>query len=667
MGILTEIDQNKTRKRFTKTIIFIVFIILSSGAYYIYNKQKNTISNHKFTTVIKKDLSLNFSSDGKVYYKDQYELNFQTSGVLQNIYKNEGDNVKKGEIIASLDDKYLKINVDKASIALDTARANLNAKIATKGQVSDVNISKEQLKSSETSLDTTIKQGEKDVETAKANLDNVTLSYNNLKESVKQDLETAIKNVETKQKDLDNSKDNLQSIIDSESLNVKNAQEKTITEINIALPLIEKYIRDTDVLLGITDQNRSLNDSFENFLGAKDITTKSLAENSFNLAFVNYQNYKNEWTLYQENIDLSQVGLQSNKVLSILDNVDSMLKNTKEMLKNSISSLPNFSQSVIDGYILNIDSNINGLQFEIQKIVTVSQNIDSALSNLDTKKISAENQIKSAELQLEQANISLDKIKVQSNNSLDDLDQKYNLAKIALETANTRLQNNIDLANSQINISKANLDYKTSKFDARELEPYYTAIKNAQKGLEESKARLDDAYLRSPIDGKIGKLSSAKIGTNIQVNPNSPFVVIIKKDSLYIEAKIEEGDIKNIKINQEVKITFNSLEGVELKGKVSYISDKAETDINGIVTYKVEVIFENMDSSVKEGFTTQLYFLIEKKNNILVLPMESVLIENGVSSVTLEDNTKKIIQTGINDGDYIEIINGLSEGDKVIY
>jgi hypothetical protein len=199
------------------------------------------------------------------------------------------------------------------------------------------------------------------------------------------------------------------------------------------------------------------------------------------------------------------------------------------------------------------------------------------------------------------------------------------------------------------------------------LEPYYTAIKNAQKWLEESKARLDDAYLRSPIDWKIWKLSSAKIWTNIQVNPNSPFVVIIKKDSLYIEAKIEEWDIKNIKINQEVKITFNSLEWVELKWKVSYISDKAETDINWIVTYKVEVIFENMDSSVKEWFTTQLYFLIEKKNNILVLPMESVLIENWVSSVTLEDNTKKIIQTWINDWDYIEIINWLSEWDKVIY
>ena len=44
-----------------------------------------------------------------------------------------------------------------------------------------------------------------------------------------------------------------------------------------------------------------------------------------------------------------------------------------------------------------------------------------------------------------------------------------------------------------------------------------------------------------------------------------------------------------------------------------FISDKAETDANGIVSYKVEVSIAEMNPLVKEGFTTQIQFVEQKK------------------------------------------------------
>ncbi|MDD3302670.1 MAG: efflux RND transporter periplasmic adaptor subunit [Candidatus Gracilibacteria bacterium] len=666
MGVLSEVNLNKKRKRYTRIIIFVVFLFVVVSFYY-YNKHTNVVIDYKVANVSTKDIVSTLSNDGKVYYKDQYDLNFKIAGVLNNIYKKEGDEVKKGEVIASLDDKYLKIDVEKASIALETANANLKAKQATKGQKTDINIYQEQLNSSLVSYDSVLQQGDKEIEIAKLNLDTVKLSLSNLKQTIIQDIDNANKTVEARQKDLDNANDNYSNSIETYSLQLKNSQEKLVTEMDIVNPLIDKYLRDIDVLLGITDLNKSFNDGFENFLGAKKSSTKSSVIATYNTISSLYKKFIDDYGIYKNNLDYNNVLNYSLRQLELLNDLNLLYEQTKDMLKNSIASSPNFTQTIIDSYILNMDSGISGIKNEIQGLTILEQGVDSSKLLYDTNLVTYANLIKTAEIQLEQSKISLQKIKEQSKTNLDDITQKYNQAKLNLNTVETTVLNNKEIANSQVQVSKANLENKVVSFDERELEPYYTAIKNAKKTLDEANLRLQDAYLYSPIDGKIGKLSITNVGTNILVNPVTPFVVIINKNSLYIESKVEEGDIGKVFLGQNVKIAFNSIDGLVLTGKVSYISDKADIDTNGIVTYKVEILFDKLDDRVKEGFTSQLAFIIDERKNILSLPLETVKTENGESSVTMLDDSIKVVQTGIDDGDNIEIISGLKLGDSVKY
>ncbi|MDD5769454.1 MAG: HlyD family efflux transporter periplasmic adaptor subunit [Candidatus Gracilibacteria bacterium] len=662
MGVLKDIEQNNRKKKFKLFLLIFLIGIGILGYVYFYQK-KSQVDVFKSATANNRTIYSTLTSDGKVYYKEQYDLNFQTTGTLAKLYKSEGDEVKTGEIIAKLDDKYLQINLDKANIALKTANANLNAKLATKGQKTDINISEEQLKSTQTSLETNIKEGQINVKNAQDNADFLLISLNNTKESNLKDIENAQKNIESKQKDLENAQINLQTIISTENLNIKNTIEKSQIEINSSIPLFETYLRDIDLIIGVSNQNKNLNDSFEIYLGAKNSQTKIQAEDYYNKSYLALNKYKSEWSLYNEGNDIKQY---LENILLLINNINDALENTLEMLKNSISS-SDFSQSTIDSYILNIQTDINALNFEKQKLIGVNQNIDSSKLLLETKTINQNNSISSLELQIEQSKTALDKVKLQSKTTIDDLEQKYSQALTTLSGAKIKLQNNIDLSNAQIDISKANLNNKISSFDNRELQPYYTAIQNAKVGVEEARKRLSDTSLLSPINGKIAKLNISKVGTIISSNSINPFVIIINKDSLYIEAKIEEGDIGNIYLGQNVNLTFNSINDLELTGKVSYISDKAETDINGIVTYKVEVLFDKVNPKVKEGFTTQIYFILSKAENVLCLPTEVIKTENGISSVILKNKTTRTVKLGISDGDFVQILDGLKVGDEVIY
>lgn len=661
MWILKDINQNNRNKNIKYIIIFL-FIVIWIIYYYLY-QNKSPVEVFKSATVWQKTIYSTLSSDGKVYYKEQYELNFQTTGTLSKIYKKEWDEVKKWEKVAKLDDTYLQINLDKANIAFQNAKANLNAKLATKPQKTDINISEEQLKSAQITLNTNIKQWKIDIENAQNNLDSIMISFNNAKITSEKDIENVYQNLISKEKDLEIAKSNLETITSTENLNIQNIIEKTKIEIESSIPLFEKYLRDIDLIVGVSKQNQSLNDSYEIYLWAKDTSTKYIAENSYRNSYSLLDMFIVDWNWYNYEKDIMPY---LDNILSVISNIDYSLESTSNMLKNSISN-SNFTQNIIDTYILNIETDINWLNSQKQKIVLDNQAIKSSKLSLETKIVNQNNNISLLELQIDQSKIALDKINIQSKSLLDDWEQKYSLAKNTLSWSIIKLQNNIDASTAQINISKAILDNKISLFDTRELEPYYVAINNAKKWIDEAQKRLWDATLISPIDWIIAKLNIQKIWTNIPINSINPFVIIINKNSLYIKAKIEEWDIWKIFLNQNVKITFNSVDNLELYWKVNFISDKSETDNNWIVSYDVEILFDTINPKIKEWFTSQIYFILLKAENVLSLPIESIKSENNISTVILKDKTVKPIKLWINDGDFVQVLEWLNVWDIVMY
>jgi hypothetical protein len=100
---------------------------------------------------------------------------------------------------------------------------------------------------------------------------------------------------------------------------------------------------------------------------------------------------------------------------------------------------------------------------------------------------------------------------------------------------------------------------------------------------------------------------------------------------------------------------------------VNYISDKAETDVNNIVTYKVEIAFDSKDSWAKEWFTTQIAFDLIRKTGVLSIPIEAIKEEWWVSKVTLLSKQTQSIKTWINDWNYMEVAEWLKEWDIIRY
>lgn len=633
MWILNDIEKHKKAKKYPKIIAWIVILLTIWYFWYAnFLWEKETVEKIELKTfsVTTWDLKTSISWDGKVLYKEDYNLNFPISWTVKSISKDEWELVKANEIIATLDTTYLELAVDKAEIALQKSNADLTAK-RNQYSSSDIQLSKDQLNS------------------VKANLENVKLAWNVDITNAESAIKTAEISLSSAQIDLDIANSNLNLIKIQEEEKYDNKLEDIISTIWTNVSFIKEIILKVDTLLWITDENEDKNDDFEDYLWAKDNTIKNLTIEKFNEVNNNFILFWKEWKLYRAwEEDLTKANYFLDKAENNTKMINTLLSHTLETIKNSIPSANSLTETQINNYINEYENSIIDVKKEIHDLSTAEQNAEEQKTTLETKIVTQENIISSQKSKYELAV------------------QKLNEVKINLENAILKSTNNLSLAEQQIVISETSLLTKTESPSFSELAPFYSNIENAKKTLEETKKRLEDAVLRSPIDGKIVKIEW-NIGSFVGWDKEISFVTITNNNKFYVESYVEELDITRILEDAKVYLSFDAIDWVNLEWKVYFISDKSTTDNNWIVTYKVEMSFDPKNSWVREWMTTYVDYITNEVKNIKIIPVWAVKPVNGKPSVQLEDGIWKPVITWFTDSKMVEIMSWLEKGEKIIY
>ncbi|MDD5213016.1 MAG: efflux RND transporter periplasmic adaptor subunit [Candidatus Gracilibacteria bacterium] len=670
MGLISDIQAKKHKSLLLKIIIGLL-IFGGVYSYYAYNKSKNANLNtpvYKTYTPVKGDLETSMEADGKVYYKDYYSLSFPVSGTIKEINKKEGDKVAKGEIIARLDDTYYSLAVSKAEISLQNAKANLNAKIASKASSADLNVLKEQVNNADASLDLSKGLESANIDQAKKAMDLASISLNSLKDDLANtknlqtsDIKTQNQTIDSINLELQNLKKERDRTKSQDDLSLSNMQSQAKLQIDLLLDYVDKYIKESDYILGATDENKYKNDNFETYLGAKNTSIKTNAENALRQTISNYAVFQNN---YAKQTDIQ---MSLSEAISLADSMNNTLDLTLQTLKNSISS-SSFPDATINTYTTSFETYLTTLKTIKQAVVADSQQISSQIKLASDKEANINDNISLLETKLSLAQTGLDKLDTSNSSSITSLQNKlktaqttYEQAKLNYENALSKAQNSLKVSSSQVSVTQANLQAKKSNYSQAELAPYYTAIDEAKRNLKEVQARLDDTILKASSDGTISEIDG-NIGE--LANTNKVFANIINAKNIYIESYVEETDIANVKLNQKVKLSFDAIENLSLTGVVAYISDKSTIDTSGIVTYKVKIKFDNSKSLVKEGMTANINYITNELKNVLLVPSEAIV---GQKVFSLDKNAQVQIQTGFSNGDFTQILSGLKEGEKIRY
>ena len=618
------------KKLFSKKTLILIIIaaVLGGGGYYYYstkNAKKTTVAVKK-TAVVKKDnLQIAVDTTGKVVAKDGVELSFSnndSSAEVEGVYVKEGQNVKKGDKIASIKTSSLEFELRNALASYQSALASYKTKVdgATDKEKDD----------SKNSIDQ-----------AKLGLQQAQISLTQSQLSLTQTQANGEKSIKSAENQVATALNNLNNSADQRTTNVNNGYTALVTTIKSININLVKSLGDADSILGVSDEG--INDKFEKMLGVKNIGTYATAKTSYLKAQKSRDALNTAVLALDGNSSQADIEAAATKAGAALSTMDTLLYDTKSTLDASVVSA-DFSQNDLDSFKSKISSDRS----------EVTNNQSSLTNNIQTIVNAKKDQ-------------SNDQLTYQK--ALDDLESAKNDAKQNLATS----QNNIANAESNIegkklSLSSAELSYKNliAPISANDLAAAKAQLTQASISVDKAKYNIEQATLTSPIDGVVAALNYKK-GDIVTDNTKS-MATILNKDTLYIEVNVEESDISKVKVGQKAETTFDAIDGLTLNGEVSFISLTSSSSSNGIVTYLVRVVFDKSGhDEVREGMTADVKLITSEANNVLTVPVDAVRNVKDQASVEKEDGTYAPVVTGFTDGTKVEIKSGLNLGDKIIY
>lgn len=166
----------------------------------------------------------------------------------------------------------------------------------------------------------------------------------------------------------------------------------------------------------------------------------------------------------------------------------------------------------------------------------------------------------------------------------------------------------------------------------------------------------------APIKGTI-ILRSVEAGQSF-ASTDSIFTMA---DRLAVKANVDETDIAQVKINQKAIITLDAYPNNPIEGKVSHLAYDA-TLTNNVTTYEVDVIPNQIPDFMRSGMTSNVSIEVDGKKDVLLIPKSTLIADEEGTGVLTKNGDKKTfaaIQTGLDDGKFIEVVSGLTENDIV--
>jgi len=169
--------------------------------------------------------------------------------------------------------------------------------------------------------------------------------------------------------------------------------------------------------------------------------------------------------------------------------------------------------------------------------------------------------------------------------------------------------------------------------------------------------------LNSPIDGIVVE-RNATIGAS--VGTEASLFKIIDLSRVWVDANVFEKDLQRVRLGQQVKLTVPAFPGSTFSGKVILVNSVVDPDTR---TVKVRTEVPNPDGRLKPDMFANVEIITDVNRAAISIPQSAVLNDNGQTVVFVAEGKgyqKRQVHTGIQNGDWVEIIDGLNAGDKLV-
>lgn len=181
--------------------------------------------------------------------------------------------------------------------------------------------------------------------------------------------------------------------------------------------------------------------------------------------------------------------------------------------------------------------------------------------------------------------------------------------------------------------------------------------------IDELKITLSNTTIVSPVDGFVGRRN---LDQGAFAGANTVILQVVDIGTVRMVSNLVEKDFKRITQGVQALVEVDAFPGEQFAGVVSRVAPVFDAATR---TASMEIEVPNPGYRLKPGMYARVRLTAQRKADALTIPRTAVVDSEGRRGVFLPDGqTAKFqpVQTGLQDNDRVEIVEGLADGQRVI-
>lgn len=275
------------------------------------------------------------------------------------------------------------------------------------------------------------------------------------------------------------------------------------------------------------------------------------------------------------------------------------------------------------------------------------------------------------ELQKSEAELQSARAQMQSAQALLKQKRQALTRQLALDSDGSGIKSNLEDAQAQFDIQVAQLKVNEA------------LIVQAQTALDTAKANVGYTQITAPISGEVLGIVT-KEGQTIVSSQIAPTILVLADvDTMTVHASVSETDILKVHAGQPLWFyvaanpsqRFDSVMGEIQEAPLAALIENdqpgSQNPSSSAVYYTAEFNVANQARLLRSSMTAQVFIITAQAKDVVRISADALgepkSPDHYVVNVRVDEKIEpREIVTGINNGEYAEVKQGLSEGDEIV-
>lgn len=245
------------------------------------------------------------------------------------------------------------------------------------------------------------------------------------------------------------------------------------------------------------------------------------------------------------------------------------------------------------------------------------------------------------------------------------------MGSLIIKIENQEYYNNLRIESQKLNldISQQTLEKQkslyekggVSQLDLKNSEVDYV---NAKYSYDDTQLQLTKMFVKAPFSGVIVDLPHNTSG--IRLDAGSSLLKIMDYKKMFLEVNFPEKQMGDVKLNTMVRITNYTLPDDTIFGRITAISPAIDPETR---TFKSSLQLDNVNLKFRPGMFVKADLVIAKRDSAIVIPKDVILSKQKGKTIFIVQRgaaVEKIIRTGLENPDQVEVLEGLEVNDRLV-